>query len=66
MTTKATFKTNEQGSILICSRCSKEIKKQPQFTNDELLASKGLKLLPPQYCIGCKKFINKSNDCGCK
>ena len=63
---KANFKLNDGNTALLCSRCSTIIKTINNFNNDELLASKGVKYLSPQYCERCKKFITKSNDCGCK
>ena len=63
---KAIFKNSNGNLTLICSRCSMVIKDSSKFNNDELLASKGLKVLPPIYCDKCKNFIDKSNDCGCK
>lgn len=59
MKSRARFKFNSGMGALLCSACSGIIKVGYEYTEDEKLAEKGLKYLPPQYCDKCSKKLNK-------
>lgn len=54
MKNKARFKYNSSLLALLCSKCSTIIKVGSEFTEEEMLACKGLRYLKPQYCDKCK------------
>ena len=51
---KAVFKLNGNNTVLLCSKCKKIIKYIGDFTEEEILASKGKKKLKAQYCAECE------------
>lgn len=51
---KAVFKLNGGSTVLLCTKCRKIIKYIEDFTEEEILASKGKKKLKAQYCAECE------------
>jgi hypothetical protein len=51
---KAVFKFNNGLGALLCSKCRVIIKTGIDYTEEEIKASKGEVIMPPQYCNNCK------------
>lgn len=58
MKKKAVFKFNSGVLALLCSGCSKILKRGFEFTQEEHLACMGKAILPQQYCNKCKQHEN--------
>lgn len=56
---KAKFKFRHNRWEMICSKCSKFIKDENFFTDDEWLAVHGEIKLPAQYCDECLEKMEK-------
>jgi len=59
---KAIFKFNSGNAAILCSGCHVIIKTGKDYTDDEILASKGEKYMDAQFCLKCniKRIFNNN------